>query len=129
MNTQISKRNKFLSGYSGKDLLKKHTLTEYGTWFVRGEPSDPGIGGGPGPIVGHYEGVLNDVIDMAVMEKDFWSWGGGGEITKINVQKVDSKDAAVRIAEQEAEEKRQADLLAKKQKLEAELAKVNAEIS
>ena len=31
--------------FSGRELLKKHTLSEYGIWTVRGEDNNPDMGG------------------------------------------------------------------------------------
>lgn len=74
--------------YGGKRLLQDHSPNDVGFWKVVGESDDPGIGGGRGPDLGTYEGRLIDVIHHATAMDAFWSWGGGGSITKVNVTKL-----------------------------------------
>jgi hypothetical protein len=81
--------HRYITAYSGQQLLKKHRLEEKGVWRVEGE--DPNCDfGGPHhrPHIGDFEGKLENVIEAAVMEKEFWTWGGGGTITKIEVKSV-----------------------------------------
>jgi hypothetical protein len=77
--------DKFLNvSYSGRKLLEKHNLSETGFWKVRGEDSNCDWGGHHHmPELGVFEGTLKDVIEKAVNMPRFWTWGGGGDITKL----------------------------------------------
>lgn len=86
---------RFTKTYSYRDLIKNHTLEEEGIWQIFGE--DPNCDmGGPHiqPSLGFVEGKLSDVIEYAVELPNFWQWGSGGDIKKIDgIKKVDSKTA------------------------------------
>ncbi len=78
------KVNDFLQRYSGKELIKKFSLAEYGTWEVRGEDPNCDMGGSHvTPLLGYFKGKLEDVLIHAVNLKGFWAWGAGGEVKKI----------------------------------------------
>ena len=69
--------------YSGRQLMMKHNLNEYASWHIRGE--DPNCDfGGPHhqPDLGYFLGTLEECIKYAVDLPSFWTWGGGGRITK-----------------------------------------------
>lgn len=69
--------------WSGRNLLKKHSLDETGVWEIFGEDDNPGLHGPHyNPPLGTVEGKLQDVIEYAVELRNFWSWGGGGDIRK-----------------------------------------------
>ena len=77
------------TSYGGKRLLEKHSLAEDGVWQVRGEDPNPDmVGHHSNPYIGTYQGTLEEVIKIAVMEDKFWTWGSGGDINKISVVKV-----------------------------------------
>ena len=77
------------SSYSGKKLLEKHSLNEEGTWRIRGEDPNCDFGGSHyKPELGTVEGRLEDVIRYAVAQPDFFTWGSGGDITKVSIKKV-----------------------------------------
>lgn len=79
----------FFTVTMGGGLLKKHKLDEVGTWEVRGEDSNCDIGGSHHqPLLGYFEGKLEDVIKHAVHLSGFWQWGGGGDIIKLEKQLV-----------------------------------------
>lgn len=82
-------RAKFLSGYRGKELLKKHGLQEEGFWRVCGEDLNCDLGGHHHmPELGVFEGMLTNVVDRAVRLSGFWNWDSGGDITKVKPEKV-----------------------------------------
>lgn len=82
--------DRFLGTYAGEALLKKHHLNEAGVWQVRGEDTNCDFGGSHHmPYLGTFEGKLRDVISVAVDLPSFWTWGAGGDITRISVTKVD----------------------------------------
>jgi hypothetical protein len=84
-----TKREQFLSGYSGQKLLEKHNLSEYGNWKIHGEDPNCDFGGHHHqPYLGTVEGTLDKVIDYAVNLPSFWQWGAGGEITKVEIKKL-----------------------------------------
>ena len=73
----------FLRRYTGEQLLKEHSLDEYGIWEVKGEDPNPDFAGHHHePSLGLFEGRLEDVIIKAVSLDGFWSWGAGGRIIK-----------------------------------------------
>lgn len=75
--------------YSGVELLKKYSLGEYGTWKIDGE--DPNCDwGGPHyqPHIATLEGKLEDVLRQAVEMPQFWQWGSGGTVTRLEIKKV-----------------------------------------
>lgn len=81
---------KYSETYSGRELLKKHNLNEYGIWQVKGEDPNCDFGGHHyQPDLGIYEGTLRDVIEIAVQLSGFWTGGAGGDIIKKNLEKVD----------------------------------------
>lgn len=85
-------RKRFFNTHSGRELLKKHSLTEYGVWRVRGEDPNCDYGGFHHmPEIGTFEGVLDDIINFAVDLSGFWDWGAGGDITKVDMPiKIDA---------------------------------------
>jgi len=67
--------------YSGRELLKKHNLTEYGTWHIKGEDPNCDWGGSHHePDLGYFTGTLEDCIKYAIELPNFWTWGAGGRI-------------------------------------------------
>lgn len=84
-----SNYQKFLKTWNGQKLLKEHSLTDEGIWEVCGEDPNCDLGGHHyQPYIGTVDGVLEDVIRWAVMQKNFWQWGAGGTIERKRVQKV-----------------------------------------
>lgn len=77
------------TSYSGKKLLVKHSLNEVGTWRIRGEDPNCDFGGAHyQPELGTVEGRLEDVIRYAVKLPGFYTWGGGGDILKVEIRKL-----------------------------------------
>lgn len=75
---------KFKKTYYGPNLLEKYSLDTYGVWKVTGEDPNCELGGfHSNPLLGYFEGKLEDVIKTAVNLERFYSWGSGGEITKV----------------------------------------------
>jgi hypothetical protein len=114
----------FISGYSGRKLLSNHSLTETGTWRIYGEDPNCDMGGVHiEPDLGLIEGMLDDVIREAVSYGNFFAWGGGGRIEKYSNPKV--KKAKTKEQRENAEYEA---LAAKRNELEAELARVNKQL-
>lgn len=108
---------RYLETYSGRELLKQHSLREQGIWCVRGEDPNCDLGGPHHePMLGYFEGTLEDVIREAVELPSFWTWGGGGRITK-------QSPPSVRKANPEASARKRSRIA----ELEAELAKLKSE--
>lgn len=104
--------------HSGRELLKKHSLDEAGTWQVFGEDPNCDWGGSHHqPNLGLYEGILKDVIEHAVNLPGFWQWGGGGNISKH------TRPAVIKVNPETNRIRNQ--LTAEKARLEAELARIN----
>lgn len=83
--------DRFKTTFSYKSLTQKHDLQEIGFWNVRGEDANADLGGSHYmPDLGTYEGKLEDILSYAVLLPRFWTWGGGGNITKVEVIKIDS---------------------------------------
>lgn len=81
--------NKYLDTYAGKHLLKEHFLTEEGVWSIYGEdPNCDYSGYHSQPYLKTVQGTLKNVILHAVILPNFWTWGAGGEISKIEIGKV-----------------------------------------
>jgi hypothetical protein len=40
------------------------------------------------PYLGTYEGRLSEVIAVAVTLPDFYTWGGGGDIRQVQINKL-----------------------------------------
>ena len=77
------------TSYSGQCLREKHSLDEEGTWRIRGEDPNCDMGGHHyQPELGTVEGKLRDVVEHAVNIAGFYTWGGGGDITKVSIRKV-----------------------------------------
>jgi len=77
------------STWAGQDLLKKHSLSEYGIWKVYGEDPNCDFGGHHHtPYLGKFQGTLEEVIRHAVTLSGFWQWGGGGNFKLDNVEKI-----------------------------------------
>jgi hypothetical protein len=116
--TKQSALEQYRNTYSGKALLQKHSLTETGLWRIRGEDPNCDFGGHHyQPDLGVVEGTLKDIIDYAVGLKNFWTWGGGGDISLVEVKKIDPQ-ANKRIAE----------LRKESEDLQARLKEINTEL-
>lgn len=77
------------TSYSGKKLLAKHSLDEVGTWRIRGEDPNCDMGGAHyQPDLGTVEGRLEDVIRYAVKQPNFYTWGSGGDILKVEIKRL-----------------------------------------
>ena len=75
--------------YSGKQLLRSHSLSESGIWEVFGEDPNCDMGGHHHePYLGKFSGTLEDVIRHAVTMSGFWQWGGGGRIRRSDVETI-----------------------------------------
>jgi hypothetical protein len=80
---------KYQRTYGGVELLKKHSLDEVGLWEICGEDPNCDFGGHHHqPYIDTVHGKLKDAIEFGVTHKDFWQWGGGGRIRKIEVRQV-----------------------------------------
>ena len=79
---------KYLNGYSGRRLLSKNNLEDYGIWKISGEDPNCDVSGHHhNPHLETVEGVLKDVVKHALKLKGFYTWGGGGEIEKVKLLK------------------------------------------
>ena len=77
------------TSYSGQKLREKHSLDEEGTWRIRGEDPNCDFGGSHyQPELGTVQGKLSDVVEHAVNLSGFYTWGGGGDISKVFIKKV-----------------------------------------
>lgn len=98
----MSNVDKFLKTYSGKRMLEKHSLMDVGVWQVRGEDPNCDWGGSHyQPTLGYLSGTLASVVAEAVEMSRFWTWGGGGDITLVEI-KYSNPDQAKRRRELEA---------------------------
>ena len=79
---------KFKDGYRGKKLMKHHNLKEYGVWVIKGEDSNPDYHGSHYmPTILYLEGPLDEVIEAAQLHPRFYTWGAGGTIEPIDIEK------------------------------------------
>jgi len=105
--------------YSGRKLLEKHDLKETGLWKILGEDPNCDFGGSHHqPDLGIVEGNLKDVIEYAVALRNFWTWGGGGDIRKISTPKKITSDSVAELSR----------LVSEKEALEARLKMINDEL-
>lgn len=65
-----------------KYYAKGHTRHSYGIWEVRGEDPNCDLGGAHhNPLLGYFEGTLEDVMKHAMDLSGFWQWGAGGHLS------------------------------------------------
>lgn len=106
--------------WSGRQLLSRHKLSETGTWQIFGEDSNAELAGPHHtPLLATVDGKLEDVINYAIDLPRWATWGGGGEIRKTEVIKVDTAEI-LRRREMERELK---DLEVRVKELKQELGK------
>jgi hypothetical protein len=75
--------------FSGKRLLEKYDLSKYGIWCVKGEDPNCDMGGyHHEPLLGYFEGTLEQVINKAYTLERWMTWGGGGSITLAEPEKI-----------------------------------------
>ena len=80
------KFEKYLSTYSGKALLEKHSLDDKGVWQVKGEDPNCDFGGyHHSPDIGLFNGTLKGAIEWGIDQPKFWSWGSGGDFKKVTL--------------------------------------------
>lgn len=100
--------------YSFKHL--EYSLSDYGTWEVKGEDANCDLGGSHyQPTLGYFEGKLEDIIRYGVTLPNFWQWGGGGTFRKIEITKIDKLSIV-----------RKEELALEKAQLEKALAEINS---
>ena len=97
MATSTTQRiDRYLKTYSGRDLLKKHTFLEVGSWAIYGEDPNCDFGGHHHePFLGVFHGTLEDAIAHAVDLSGFWQWGGGGRIKATHIASTTNDAKAV----------------------------------
>lgn len=79
----------FCESYSGRDLLEKHKLDEYGMWEIRGEDPNCDFGGyHHTPYLDTVECTLEKAIKYAITLKRWYTWGAGGCIKKVETKKL-----------------------------------------
>ncbi len=99
---------------------KGYKLDETGTWRIYGEDPNCDFGGyHHEPLLETVQGVLEDVIEYAIGLDNFWQWGGGGKIEKVNTTKVIPRGYNPYKEEQEAAR----ELIAEREKEIAKLKK------
>jgi len=94
--------------WAGRELLKKHKLTDEGIWHIFGEDPNADLHGAHHqPDLGIVTGKLEDIIRYAISLPKFWQWGAGGDIKFIGktLPKIDA-NSAIRREELNAEVKR-----------------------
>lgn len=112
------KVNKFLSGYSGIDLLTRYEMSQVGVWQIFGEDPNCDMGGSHiQPLLGTVSGELRAVIEYGVTLPAFFQWGSGGTFKLITATPVEEA-AKVKVAKEEIARKIKA--------LEAELKALKA---
>lgn len=75
------------TSYGGQRLMAKHSLDETGLWQIKGEDPNCDMGGHHyQPDLGVVSGKLSDVINYAVRQNRFYTWGAGGDIIKLSVR-------------------------------------------
>jgi hypothetical protein len=90
MEVSMDKKVKiFVNGYSGRKLTTEYGMNTEGLWQIYGEDSNCDFGGSHHmPLIDTVRGKLSDVIEYAVSIDRFWTWGGGGDVRKIEEKAV-----------------------------------------
>lgn len=98
MNELDIKYTQYIQSYEGIALLKKYSLQETGVWEILGEDPNCDFGGYHlKPRIGFAEGKLEDVIQFAITCcPNFYTWGSGGTIKKMEPPTKVDKGAAAR---------------------------------
>jgi hypothetical protein len=76
--------DKYFASQHGKEVAREHHSSQCGLWRVHGESTE----NGRGRYLGIYEGRLFDVIDKVSQNANFYSYGSGGTIEKVEPIKV-----------------------------------------
>jgi hypothetical protein len=121
MKTNSEKVEQFCRSYSGKKLLSKHSMEEYGIWHVHGEDPNPDlVGHHYEPDLGLYEGRLANVVAYAVELPGWYQWGAGGSIKAYKNRKIQkiTKESLAELAAKRA----------RKRELEDELQQLSDEL-
>jgi len=98
--TPQQRLDQYLKTYSGRELVKKYSMSQTGVWKVLGEDPNCDFGGHHyQPELGMFEGTLEDVMTYAVTLPNFWTWGAGGDIRLMSAPvKIDKDSTARRVA-------------------------------
>lgn len=100
--THKEKVESFISEYSFDNNLKNNSLSTYGIWRINGEDPNCDFGGShSNPYLETVEGTLENAIHYAVELPRFYTWGSGGEITRVIVKKIDDTSVVVRKEKEE----------------------------
>lgn len=74
--------------YNVRVLLEKYPETTSGFWEIRGEDTNCDLGWhNHQPYIATVEGTLLQAMKYAAQSPDFFGWGTGGSIQKIEVVK------------------------------------------
>jgi hypothetical protein len=75
--------------FPGTATFLKYTMDTHGVWQIRGEDPNCDSAGMHGkPHICYIEGTYEDAIKRAARAKDFFTFGSGGSIELIVVEKV-----------------------------------------
>lgn len=71
-----------------EELLSKYPRDKKSHWRIRGEDSNPDLGGSHHmPELCVVECTYQEAVELAVSMSGFWQWGGGGDIKEVLVLK------------------------------------------
>jgi hypothetical protein len=100
-------------------LMELHATSDEGIWSIHGEDPNCDLGGSHvEPHIETVEGRYGDIVDYALSLPDFFNWGHGGSIRKIEIKKkVDAATIGQR-----------AELLKRRAELQAELDQIDTEL-
>lgn len=91
-------------------LLKEHSPTAVGKWKILGEDPNCDLGGSHHePHIATVVGTYANVVEFALRQSNFFSWGSGGRIVPVAEQKiinVDNMETIVNIRRLEDERKK-----------------------
>jgi hypothetical protein len=110
----------WLNSYPAKELLQTHSLSDTGIWRAYGEDPNCDLGGHHHqPLLGTFEGRLEDVARYVVGLPGWFQWGSGGRIESYDprITKITSESL------REREEK-----LSRREMLRRELEKRDDEL-
>jgi len=79
---------KYQQTYTGKQVLESYKFEDDGFWKIRGEDPNCDMGGYHHmPELGIFNGTFREALMFAFNHPQFYAWGGGGDITKVEIIK------------------------------------------
>lgn len=86
---QNSALEKYMKTYNYKELVRQYDYGDAGVWQIYGEDPNCDLGGSHvRPLLATVEGEFSEVLAYAVALPNFFLWGFGGSINKVEWEQV-----------------------------------------